>query len=102
MTIVKPIPEVTNDIHEYGWLVEGYENLTGKQFRYRCKRVVLATGTTDSSNHLGASGEKMYNWITHDFKELENKLDLGLISHDFTSMRKLHACQMVYEYNKNI
>lgn len=75
MTSVKAIPGIADNQNNYGWLVEGYENETGQQFQYRCKRVVLATGTTDSSNHLGIPGEETYNWVTHDFKDLERKLD---------------------------
>ncbi|OXU25827.1 hypothetical protein TSAR_007015 [Trichomalopsis sarcophagae] len=75
VTSVKPIPGVPNSAKEYGWLVQGYESETDQPFEYRCKRVVLATGTTDSSNRLGVSGEETYNWVTHDFKDFERKLD---------------------------
>ncbi|KAL7305417.1 hypothetical protein TKK_0002160 [Trichogramma kaykai] len=60
---------------EYRWLVEGYEYDSGRQFRYRSKRVVLATGTTDSYNRLGCSGEDSYNWVAHDFKAFRRKLE---------------------------
>lgn len=60
----------------YEWIVDGFEKQTGKPFRYRCKRVVLATGTTDLSNQLGIPGEDFQlDWITHDLNELESKLD---------------------------
>ncbi|KOX72177.1 Oxidative stress-induced growth inhibitor 1 [Melipona quadrifasciata] len=60
----------------YEWTVDGFEKQTGKPFRYRCKRVVLATGTTDLSNQLGIPGEDFQlDWITHDLNELESKLD---------------------------
>lgn len=75
VTSVKPIPGVPNTAKEYGWLVQGYESETDQPFEYRCKRVVLATGTTDSSNRLGVSGEETYNWVTHEFKDFERKLD---------------------------
>jgi thioredoxin reductase len=55
--------------------VQGYEIETGQTFQYRCKRVVLASGTTDLSNRLGVSGEETYNWVTHDYKDFERKLD---------------------------
>ncbi|XP_058809213.1 oxidative stress-induced growth inhibitor 1-like isoform X2 [Phymastichus coffea] len=74
VTSVKPGAEGSGSA-DYGWKVQGYETETGKQFEYRCRRVVLATGTTDSSNRLGVSGEQTYNWVTHDFKDLERKLD---------------------------
>ncbi|XP_012265442.2 oxidative stress-induced growth inhibitor 1-like [Athalia rosae] len=67
---------------EYGWLVEGVENDTGKRFQYRCKRVVLATGATDYSNRLGLPGEdSSYKWLTHDLNDLETKLDAIATQH---------------------
>lgn len=75
VTSVEPILGVSNTGKEYGWIVEGYEIETSQQFRYRCKRVVLASGTTDSFNRLGVPGEDTYNWVTHDFKDFERKLD---------------------------
>lgn len=75
VTSVSPIAGVTNSKNEYGWSVEGYEIETGRQFRYLCKRVVLASGTADSFNRLGVPGEDTYNWVTHDFKDFERKLD---------------------------
>ncbi|KAJ8668884.1 hypothetical protein QAD02_000143 [Eretmocerus hayati] len=75
VTSVRPVPEIPKSIKEYGWLVQGYEIETGEKFQYRCKRVVLATGTTDLSNRLGVPGEDTYNWVTHDFKDFERKLD---------------------------
>lgn len=59
----------------YNWIVDGYENKSGKRFRYRCKRAVLATGTTDLSNQLGVPGEKMHDWVTHDLNDLETRLE---------------------------
>ncbi|XP_068972742.1 oxidative stress-induced growth inhibitor 1-like isoform X1 [Bombus flavifrons] len=65
----------------YGWIVDGFDKQTGKPFRYRCKRVVLATGTTDLSNQLGIAGEdSQLDWVTHDLNKLESRLD-HLISH---------------------
>ncbi|CAL1677877.1 unnamed protein product [Lasius platythorax] len=59
----------------YNWIVDGYENKSGKRFRYRCKRAVLATGTTDLSNHLGIPGEDTHpEWVTHDLNDLETRL----------------------------
>lgn len=59
--------------------MEGYENKSGKRFRYRCRKAVLATGTTDLSNHLGVSGESTHpNWVTHDLNDLETRLE-GLV-----------------------
>ncbi|XP_047348413.1 oxidative stress-induced growth inhibitor 1-like isoform X1 [Vespa velutina] len=61
---------------DFGWIVEGYENKTGKRFEYRCRRVVLATGTTDLSNHLGIPGERSQSsWVIHDLNDLESRLD---------------------------
>lgn len=77
MTSVQPVVGVSlDDDKEYGWQVEGFENESQKRFRYRCKRVVLASGTTDSSNRLGIPEEDTQNsWVTHDLSDLENKLD---------------------------
>ena len=62
--------------NRYGWVVEGFDKNTGKLFRYRCKRAVLATGTTDLSNRLGIPGEESRpQWITHDLNYLESRLD---------------------------
>ena len=72
MTNVRPISKNSKN---YGWLVQGYEYETGRQFEYKCKYVVLATGTTDSTNRLGVSGEDTYNWVTHDFKDFKSKLE---------------------------
>lgn len=56
--------------------MDGYERNTGKLFRYRCKRAVLATGTTDLSNRLGVPGEDSRpEWVTHDLNDLESRLD---------------------------
>ncbi|CAL7934720.1 unnamed protein product [Xylocopa violacea] len=63
-------------VNQYGWIVDGFENKTKKPFRYRCKRVILATGTSDLSNQLGISDEKRHpDWVTHDLNDLESKLD---------------------------
>ncbi|XP_070150606.1 oxidative stress-induced growth inhibitor 1 isoform X2 [Polyergus mexicanus] len=60
----------------YNWFVDGYENKSGKRFRYRCRRAVLATGTTDLSNHLGIPGEDTHpDWVTHDLNDLETRLE---------------------------
>lgn len=65
-----------NDRCGHEWIVDGYENETGRPFRYRCKRVVLATGTTDLSNRLGIPDESSHaDWITHDLNDLESMLD---------------------------
>ncbi|KAL2733744.1 oxidative stress-induced growth inhibitor 1-like isoform X1 [Vespula squamosa] len=74
VTSVRPIDIGTNK--DFGWIVEGYENKTGKRFEYRCRRVVLATGTTDLSNHLGIPGERSQSsWVIHDLNDLESQLD---------------------------
>ncbi|KZC09069.1 Oxidative stress-induced growth inhibitor 1 [Dufourea novaeangliae] len=78
VTSVKPvgISHGREEDSQYGWTVEGFETKTGKRFRYRCKRVVLATGTTDSPNRLGIPGEESQTeWVTHDLNDLESKLD---------------------------
>ncbi|XP_033327099.2 oxidative stress-induced growth inhibitor 1 isoform X2 [Megalopta genalis] len=60
----------------YGWIVEGFVIETGQPFRYRCKTVVLATGSTDSPNRLGIPGEDSQpEWVTHHLNDLEMKLD---------------------------
>ncbi|XP_014606025.1 PREDICTED: oxidative stress-induced growth inhibitor 2-like isoform X1 [Polistes canadensis] len=75
VTSVRPIDTI--DVNEdFRWIVEGYANKTGKRFEYRCRRVVLATGTTDLSNHLGIPGERSQSsWVIHDLNDLESRLD---------------------------
>lgn len=69
-------PNGTKEDNRYGWAVEGFDKNTGKLFRYRCKRAVLATGTTDLSNRLGIPGEESWpQWITQDLNYLESRLD---------------------------
>ncbi|XP_053980732.1 oxidative stress-induced growth inhibitor 1-like [Hylaeus volcanicus] len=78
VTSVRParVSNADETDNRYGWLVEGFENKTGKVFRYRCKRAVLATGTTDLSNQLGILGEDSHpEWVTHDLNDLESRLD---------------------------
>lgn len=76
VTSVKPVPIVNDSDEDFGWMVQGFEKKTGKQFRYRCRKAVLATGTTDVSNHLGIPGEKSQSdWVTHDLNDLESRLD---------------------------
>ncbi|KAK2580814.1 hypothetical protein KPH14_011547 [Odynerus spinipes] len=75
VTSVRPIDTIGAE-EEFPWLIEGYENKTGKRFQYRCRKVVLATGTTDLSNHLGVPGEESQSsWVTHDLNDLESRLD---------------------------
>lgn len=77
----------------YNWLVYGFENQTGRTFKYKCKKVILATGTTDSSNRLGIPGEKAHNdWVTHDLNVLESRLDQILNSQD--------SCSIMGEFQK--
>ncbi|KAL0120298.1 hypothetical protein PUN28_008152 [Cardiocondyla obscurior] len=76
VTSVKPNSESPESKGEYNWVVEGYENKNGKRFRYRCKRAVLATGTTDLSNRLDILGENTnLEWVTHDLNDLETRLE---------------------------
>ncbi|XP_076239087.1 oxidative stress-induced growth inhibitor 1 isoform X2 [Calliopsis andreniformis] len=76
VTSVRPVSSSSNEDSRYGWIVEGYEKDTGKLFRYKCKRAVLATGTTDLSNKLGVPGEDSHSeWVTHDLNDLESRLD---------------------------
>ncbi|KAK0179137.1 hypothetical protein PV327_007956 [Microctonus hyperodae] len=76
VTSVRPILEVDNHDKEYGWIVQGYENLSGKRFHYKCKNVVIATGTTNSFNRLGIAGEETQScWVTHQLNDFETRLD---------------------------
>ena len=73
---MRPNSDINDNEKGYGWLVQGFEKDSGRTFRYRCKKVVLATGTTDSSNRLGIPGEKAHSdWVTHDLNVLESRLD---------------------------
>nr|XP_003706174.1 PREDICTED: oxidative stress-induced growth inhibitor 2-like isoform X1 [Megachile rotundata]XP_012147401.1 PREDICTED: oxidative stress-induced growth inhibitor 2-like isoform X1 [Megachile rotundata]XP_012147402.1 PREDICTED: oxidative stress-induced growth inhibitor 2-like isoform X1 [Megachile rotundata]XP_012147403.1 PREDICTED: oxidative stress-induced growth inhibitor 2-like isoform X1 [Megachile rotundata]XP_012147405.1 PREDICTED: oxidative stress-induced growth inhibitor 2-like isoform len=81
VTSVRPV-RGTHANENYGWIVEGYEKNTGKSFRYRCKRAVLATGTTDLSNRLGIHDEDLQpDWITHDLNDVESRLDRLIEQH---------------------
>ncbi|XP_066596867.1 oxidative stress-induced growth inhibitor 1-like [Prorops nasuta] len=72
VTCVKPAPATEES---YDWIVQGIENKSRQRFEYRCKKVVLATGTTDLSNQLGLPGEDSLQWVTHDLNDLEARLD---------------------------
>ncbi|XP_011702101.1 PREDICTED: oxidative stress-induced growth inhibitor 2-like [Wasmannia auropunctata] len=75
VTSVRPNSDSPESKGGYNWIVDGYENKNGKRFRYRCKRAVLATGTTDLSNHLDIAGENTNpTWVTHDLNDLETRL----------------------------
>lgn len=75
-------PDINCQKKDYNWIVDGFDKQTGKPFRYRCKRVVLATGTTDLSNQLGIPGENSQpDWITHDLNKLELRLDYLIDQH---------------------
>ncbi|XP_029035879.2 oxidative stress-induced growth inhibitor 1-like isoform X2 [Osmia bicornis bicornis] len=77
-TVVTSVRPASNEDANcsYGWIVKGFDKKTGKSFHYRCKRAVLATGTTDLSNHLGIPGENSRpDWVTHDLNHLESRLD---------------------------
>ncbi|XP_034935967.1 oxidative stress-induced growth inhibitor 1-like isoform X2 [Chelonus insularis] len=75
VTSVRPILDSKDSEDPYNWIVKGYENLSGRRFRYKCKKVVIATGTTNTSNHLGLQGETQSSWVTHDLNDLESRLD---------------------------
>lgn len=56
--------------------MHGYENISRRTFSYKCRKVILATGTIDSLNRLGIPGEKAHNdWVTHDLNVLESRLN---------------------------
>ncbi|XP_011637461.1 oxidative stress-induced growth inhibitor 2-like [Pogonomyrmex barbatus] len=75
VTSVRPNLDSPESKEGYNWIIDGYENKTGKRFRYQCKRAVLATGTTDLSNHLDIPGENTNpKWVTHDLNDLETRL----------------------------
>ena len=97
-----PNPEVNDNEKGYNWLVQGFENETGRTFQYRCKKVVLATGTTDSSNRLGIPGEKTHSdWVTHNLNMLESKLD-QLVSSQSKKLSILYFLQKVHFVLKKI
>ncbi|XP_051170022.1 oxidative stress-induced growth inhibitor 1-like [Leptopilina boulardi] len=71
----------------YVWLVHGYENISRRTFSYKCRKVILATGTIDSLNRLGIPGEKAHNdWVTHDLNVLESRLNQMVNSQDSCSI----------------
>uniref|UniRef100_A0A1B6D3R4 FAD/NAD(P)-binding domain-containing protein n=1 Tax=Clastoptera arizonana TaxID=38151 RepID=A0A1B6D3R4_9HEMI len=59
------------------WSVEGFDTTTGLPFTYICKKVILASGSTDLHNRLNVSGEMRHpNWIFHNLKTLEDELNI--------------------------
>ncbi|XP_011165624.1 oxidative stress-induced growth inhibitor 1 [Solenopsis invicta] len=83
VTSVRPNSDSPESKGGYNWIVDGYENKSGKRFRYRCKRAILATGTTDLSNHLDIPGEDTNpKWVTHDLNDLETQLGRLIGDHD--------------------
>ncbi|XP_043801823.1 oxidative stress-induced growth inhibitor 1-like [Apis laboriosa] len=82
-------PDINCQKKDYNWIVDGFDKQTGKPFRYRCKRVVLATGTTDLSNQLGIPGENSQpDWITHDLNKLELRLDHLIDQHQANELEE--------------
>lgn len=76
VTSIRPVPGVNNTFDDYGWVVKGFEIETQKPFKYRCKKLVLSTGSTDLSNRLGLPNEESFDsFVTHDLNDLENRLD---------------------------
>ncbi|XP_057325558.1 oxidative stress-induced growth inhibitor 2-like [Microplitis mediator] len=76
ITSVRPILDRKDCEDNYSWVVKGYDNLSGRKFRYKCKKVVLATGSTNTFNRLGLAGEETQSsWVTHDLNDLETRLD---------------------------
>jgi hypothetical protein len=56
--------------------VEGFDLSSRVPFYYICRRVVLATGSTDLPNRLGVPGELAYpTWVFHDLRSLEIAFD---------------------------
>lgn len=83
VTSVRPAAILDDKNSDYGWIVEGFEKNTHKHFKYRCKKAVLATGTTDLSNHLGIPNENSHpDWVTHDLNDLESRLDRLVSQHE--------------------
>lgn len=58
------------------WRVEGFDLSNSVPFCYVCRRVVLATGSTDLPNRLGVPGELANpTWVFHDLRSLEMAFD---------------------------
>ncbi|RZF32821.1 hypothetical protein LSTR_LSTR011467 [Laodelphax striatellus] len=58
------------------WKVEGYDLATLEPFTYACRRVVLATGSTDMPNRLSVPGEKSNpDWVFHDLVAFEHAVE---------------------------
>jgi len=58
------------------WRVEGFDWSNRVPFCYVCRRVVLATGSTDLPNRLGVPGELANpTWVFHDLRSLEMAFD---------------------------
>lgn len=58
------------------WQVEGFDLSDSIPFCYICRKVVLATGSTDVPNRLGIPGELANpTWVLHDLRSLEAAFD---------------------------
>ncbi|XP_014260201.1 oxidative stress-induced growth inhibitor 2-like [Cimex lectularius] len=70
---IRPYEDLTDDENKTNWVVEG-NDLNGARFSYKCKYVVLASGTYDSPNVLGVEGEDL-PWVYHSLKDFEDEFD---------------------------
>ncbi|KAI5727216.1 hypothetical protein M8J76_016274 [Diaphorina citri] len=66
-----------NEDGQVMWEVFGYDNEQNKSFTYKCHRVVLATGTSDSPNVVNVPGEfshmgKVFHCLTGFEKAIED------------------------------
>jgi hypothetical protein len=58
------------------WQVEGFDLANSIPFCYICRKVVLATGSTDLPNRLYVPGELANpTWVLHDLRSLEAAFD---------------------------
>lgn len=78
------------NLENMNWEVEGYDGVTNTCFKYICRYVVLATGTSDIHNTLNVPGELSNpDWVFHDLKPFENAI-LNLLEGNQFSKGKLY------------
>ncbi|XP_065211519.1 oxidative stress-induced growth inhibitor 2-like [Planococcus citri] len=63
------------NLENMNWEVEGYDGVKNTCFKYICRYVVLATGTSDIHNTLNVPGELSNpDWVFHDLKPFESAM----------------------------
>ncbi|XP_066138036.1 oxidative stress-induced growth inhibitor 1-like isoform X1 [Euwallacea fornicatus] len=73
----------SNSSESPNWLIESINSETNTITKYTCKYLVLACGSYDSPNRLDIFGKgEDPEWLIHDLRKLENRLDEKLAEED--------------------